>query len=139
KWRCATRVGKRHGSSRVLVGMAPQWPRSSAVCAARGRARQWHGGCNSRAYHERIGLREPLALAAGRLELRGANMNTDILQGRWEQLKGKARIKWGKLTNDDIDQIKGERQKLVGKLREKYGLAQERAEQDVDDWLETHH
>jgi uncharacterized protein YjbJ (UPF0337 family) len=66
-------------------------------------------------------------------------MNQDILQGRWEQLKGKARIKWGKLTNDDIDQIKGERQKLVGKLRERYGLATERAEQDVDDWLETHH
>jgi uncharacterized protein YjbJ (UPF0337 family) len=66
-------------------------------------------------------------------------MNQDILQGRWEQLKGKARIKWGKLTNDDIDQIKGVRQKLVGKLRERYGLATERAEQDVDDWLETHH
>jgi uncharacterized protein YjbJ (UPF0337 family) len=66
-------------------------------------------------------------------------MNQDILQGRWEQLKGKARVKWGKLTNDDIDQIKGERQKLVGKLRERYGLATERAEQDVDDWLETHH
>jgi uncharacterized protein YjbJ (UPF0337 family) len=66
-------------------------------------------------------------------------MNQDILQGRWEQLKGKARIKWGKLTNDDIDQIQGERQKLVGKLRERHGLATERAEQDVDDWLETHH
>jgi len=66
-------------------------------------------------------------------------MNQDILQGRWEQLKGKARIKWGKLTSDDIDQIKGQRQNLVGKLRERYGLATERAEQDVDDWLETHH
>jgi len=65
-------------------------------------------------------------------------MNHDIFQGQWEQLKGKARIKWGKLTNDDIDQIKGERQKLVGKLRERYGVAQERAEQDVDDWLDTH-
>ena len=66
-------------------------------------------------------------------------MNSDILQGRWEQLKGNARIKWGKLTNDDIDQIKGQRQKLVGKLRERYGLAQERAEQDVEDWLESQH
>ena len=66
-------------------------------------------------------------------------MNNDILQGKWEQLKGKARIKWGKLTNDDMDQIRGEREKLVGKLRERYGLAQERAESDVDDWLETQH
>jgi uncharacterized protein YjbJ (UPF0337 family) len=66
-------------------------------------------------------------------------MNNDILQGKWAQLKGKARIKWGKLTNDDIDQIRGERQKLVGKLRERYGLARERAESDVEDWLETQH
>lgn len=66
-------------------------------------------------------------------------MNNDILQGKWEQLKGQARIKWGKLTNDDIDQIQGEREKLVGKLRERYGLAQERAESDVEDWLGTHH
>jgi uncharacterized protein YjbJ (UPF0337 family) len=70
---------------------------------------------------------------------RSQAMNHDILQGRWEQLKGNARVKWGKLTNDDIDQIKGERDKLVGKLRERYGLATERAEQDVDDWLQTHH
>src|SRR6186713_234217 len=69
----------------------------------------------------------------------GDGMNNDILQGKWEQLKGKARIKWGKLTNDDMDQIQGEREKLVGKLRERYGLAQERAESDVDDWLETQH
>jgi uncharacterized protein YjbJ (UPF0337 family) len=65
-------------------------------------------------------------------------MNTDVLQGKWEQLKGRARVKWGKLTSDDVEQIKGEREKLVGKLRERYGLAQDRAESEVNDWLETH-
>lgn len=66
-------------------------------------------------------------------------MNTDILQGKWQQLKGEARIKWGKLTDDDLDQIEGQREKLVGKLRERYGLARDRAERDVDDWLITKH
>ena len=64
-------------------------------------------------------------------------MNQDILQGKWEQLKGEARVKWGKLTNDDIDQIEGQREKLVGKLRERYGLARDRAERDVDEWLKN--
>ena len=64
-------------------------------------------------------------------------MNSDILQGRWEQLKGKALVKWGKLTNDDLDQIEGEREKLVGKLRERYGLARERAESEVEEWLDS--
>ena len=65
-------------------------------------------------------------------------MNNDVFQGKWEQFKGSARVKWGKLTNDDVEQIKGEREKLVGKLREHYGLARDRAESEVNAWLETH-
>ena len=64
-------------------------------------------------------------------------MNSDILQGRWQQLKGEARVKWGKLTNDDIDQIEGERERLVGKIRERYGIARDKAEREVDDWINT--
>jgi uncharacterized protein YjbJ (UPF0337 family) len=64
-------------------------------------------------------------------------MNADILKGKWEQLKGDARIKWGKLTNDDLDQVEGMREKLVGKVRERYGLARDRAELEVDDWLKS--
>jgi uncharacterized protein YjbJ (UPF0337 family) len=66
-------------------------------------------------------------------------MNSDILQGKWQQLKGEARVKWGKLTDDDMDQIEGQREKLVGKLRERYGLARDRAERDVDEWLKNTH
>jgi uncharacterized protein YjbJ (UPF0337 family) len=64
-------------------------------------------------------------------------MNSDILQGRWQQLKGKALVKWGRLTNDDVDQIEGERERLVGKLRERYGLEREKAEREVDDWIKA--
>lgn len=62
-------------------------------------------------------------------------MNSDILQGRWQQLKGKALARWGKLTNDDVDQIEGERARLVGKLRERYGIEREKAEREVDAWI----
>jgi uncharacterized protein YjbJ (UPF0337 family) len=65
-------------------------------------------------------------------------MNSDILKGRWQQLKGQALVKWGKLTNDDLDQIAGQRDKLVGKLRERYGLERDRAEADIDNWLNSH-
>jgi uncharacterized protein YjbJ (UPF0337 family) len=62
-------------------------------------------------------------------------MNSDILSGRWEQLKGKTRAKWGELTLDDVDLIEGNAQRLVGLLQERYGLDREQAEQEVDDWL----
>jgi uncharacterized protein YjbJ (UPF0337 family) len=65
-------------------------------------------------------------------------MNTDILKGRWQMLKGQALTQWGKLTNDDLDQIEGQREKLIGKLRERYGIERDRAEVEVDAWLNSH-
>jgi uncharacterized protein YjbJ (UPF0337 family) len=62
-------------------------------------------------------------------------MNTDILKGKWQQLKGEAKIQWGKLTDDDIDQVEGNAQKLIGKVQERYGYDRARAEREVDDWL----
>lgn len=58
-------------------------------------------------------------------------MNSDILEGKWLQMKGKLRDRWGDLTNDDVDQIAGKRDKLVGILQEKYGHAREVAEEEV--------
>ncbi len=63
-------------------------------------------------------------------------MNRDVLQGQWTQLKGKVREQWGKLTDDDFDQIQGNAEKLIGKLQERYGRNREQAEQDLDRWLE---
>lgn len=62
-------------------------------------------------------------------------MNEDIIKGKWEQLKGKAKEKWGELTNDDLDIIEGKRDQLAGKIRKKYGRTKEEAEKEIDDWL----
>lgn len=62
-------------------------------------------------------------------------MNEDTLKGQWMQLKGKVREQWGKLTNDDIDQIHGQTQQLIGRIQERYGIAREEAERQVNDWM----
>jgi uncharacterized protein YjbJ (UPF0337 family) len=62
-------------------------------------------------------------------------VNWDIIQGKWNQLKGDARIQWGKITDDEWDQIAGNKDKLVGKLQEKYGWAREDAEQRADQYF----
>jgi uncharacterized protein YjbJ (UPF0337 family) len=60
---------------------------------------------------------------------------TDILAGQWQQLRGQAKIWWNELTDDELDQIAGHRDKLVGKLRERYGWEQMKAEHEVDRFL----
>lgn len=59
----------------------------------------------------------------------------DVIKGKWNQLKGDARVQWGKLTDDDWDQIAGHRDKLVGRLQERYGWEKNEAERNVDDWF----
>ena len=62
-------------------------------------------------------------------------MNTDILKGKWTQVKGDVRTKWGKLTDDDITQIQGDAEKMIGKLQERYGWAREQAQKELDQFL----
>jgi uncharacterized protein YjbJ (UPF0337 family) len=62
-------------------------------------------------------------------------MNRDTLKGQWTQLKGKVREQWGKLTDDEIEQMQGNTEQLIGKLQERYGRTREQAEQEVDRWL----
>jgi uncharacterized protein YjbJ (UPF0337 family) len=59
-------------------------------------------------------------------------MNQDILQGKWTQLKGRVKEQWGKLTDDDLDQIAGRSEQLVGKVQERYGIARDEAQRQVD-------
>jgi uncharacterized protein YjbJ (UPF0337 family) len=59
-------------------------------------------------------------------------MNTTQLKGLWHQLKGEAKVQWGKLTDDDLDQIEGNAEKLAGKLQEKYGYTKEQAEKEIE-------
>lgn len=61
-------------------------------------------------------------------------MNWDQIKGNWTQVKGKAQQQWGELTGDDLDKIEGKREELVGKIQERYGIAKEEAEKQVDDF-----
>jgi uncharacterized protein YjbJ (UPF0337 family) len=62
-------------------------------------------------------------------------MNSDQLQGKWKQMKGSIKEKWGKLTDDDIDVINGQQEKLVGRIQERYGIAKNEAQKQVDEWM----
>jgi uncharacterized protein YjbJ (UPF0337 family) len=62
-------------------------------------------------------------------------MNQDTLKGQWTQLKGAVREQWGKLTDDDLDQIQGRSEQLVGKIQERYGIARDEAQRQVDTWM----
>jgi uncharacterized protein YjbJ (UPF0337 family) len=64
-------------------------------------------------------------------------MNWDQIEGKWKQAKGSLKQQWGKLTDDDLDVIAGQRDKLVGKLQERYGYAKEDAQRKADEWAKT--
>ncbi len=61
-------------------------------------------------------------------------MNRDDLQGKWKQLKGSVKEKWGRLTDDDINIVEGKYDQLIGKIQERYGIARDEAERQVRDW-----
>ncbi len=61
-------------------------------------------------------------------------MNEDRVQGKWKQMKGALKSRWGKLTDDDLDVIEGQKDQLVGKVQERYGIAKDEAQKQVDEW-----
>jgi uncharacterized protein YjbJ (UPF0337 family) len=65
-------------------------------------------------------------------------MNWDQIEGKWKQLTGSIKAKWGDLTDDEITEIEGNREKLEGKLQETYGRTREQAQAEVDEWLSKH-
>jgi uncharacterized protein YjbJ (UPF0337 family) len=64
-------------------------------------------------------------------------MNWDQIEGKWKQLKGEAKTRWGKLTDDDLDVVAGQRDKLVGRIQERYGIAKDQAQREVEEWNST--
>lgn len=61
-------------------------------------------------------------------------MNSDRMKGKWKQLKGAAKVRWGKLTDDDLEVIDGQQEQLIGIIQERYGIAQEAAQKQVEEW-----
>jgi uncharacterized protein YjbJ (UPF0337 family) len=61
-------------------------------------------------------------------------MNWDQIEGKWKQLTGSARAHWGKLTDDDIQTLTGQKDHLVGKIQERYGITKAEAEMQADAW-----
>ncbi len=61
-------------------------------------------------------------------------MDADRIKGNWKQLRGAAQEQWGKLTNDDLDVVEGQRDQLVGKIQERYGIEKDEARRQVDEW-----
>jgi uncharacterized protein YjbJ (UPF0337 family) len=61
-------------------------------------------------------------------------MNWDVIKGKWTQLTGQVKEKWGKLTDDDLKTIGGRKDQLVGKIQERYGYARDAAEREVDEF-----
>lgn len=65
-------------------------------------------------------------------------VNWDVIRGKWNQLKGDMRVQWGKLTDDDMERIGGNKDKLVGTLQERYGWDKEHAEREADTFMSKH-
>jgi len=61
-------------------------------------------------------------------------MNWERIQGNWKQVVGKAKMQWGKLTDDELNVISGKRDQLAGKIQERYGVAKEVADTQISDW-----
>ena len=62
-------------------------------------------------------------------------MNRDILVGQWKQLKGKVKQQWGRLTDDELDQIDGRYDELAGLIQERYGYSRDEAVNELDMFL----
>lgn len=64
-------------------------------------------------------------------------MNFDQIKGKWDQLKGDAKIHWGRLTDDDLKVASGNKDQLVGRIQERYGVTKEEAENQIKEWLHS--
>jgi uncharacterized protein YjbJ (UPF0337 family) len=65
-------------------------------------------------------------------------MSWDKIEGQWKQVTGKVKVQWGKLTDQDLTVINGKRDQLIGKIQERYGIAKDEAEKQVNEFTNTH-
>lgn len=58
----------------------------------------------------------------------------DQISSRWKRLSRDIKKQWGELTDAEVVQVNGRREILAEKIQEKYGIAQEEAQQQIDEW-----
>ena len=66
-------------------------------------------------------------------------MNWDQVKGNWKEFKGQVKQQWGKLTDDDLTQIDGKREELVGRIQSRYGYEKDQAEKELDTFCSSCH
>jgi uncharacterized protein YjbJ (UPF0337 family) len=64
-------------------------------------------------------------------------MDRNRIEGNWKQFKGRAKEKWGRLTDDDLDVINGRQEQLEGKIQDRYGFAKDQVKKDVEAWFRS--
>lgn len=64
-------------------------------------------------------------------------MNTDMLEGKWKEIKGSVRAKWGELTDDEVEQVAGNTERLAGLIQQKYGRSKDEAKREVNDFIDS--
>ena len=65
-------------------------------------------------------------------------MNADVLKGQWKEIKGEIKAQWGKLTDNDLTEIEGNEEKLLGFLQKKYGYAEDKAAQEYKNFMKRY-
>ena len=63
-------------------------------------------------------------------------MNWDIIEGKWDQFKGQLKSSFAKLTDDDLKNLSGKRERVIGKVQERYGVRKDEAERRIDAWID---
>jgi uncharacterized protein YjbJ (UPF0337 family) len=79
-----------------------------------------------------------LAAVMAAITLPAMAINWDEVSGDWKQFEGKVQKQWGKLTNNDLQEAKGDRTILAGKIQERYGISKDEADRQVKNWLDSH-
>jgi uncharacterized protein YjbJ (UPF0337 family) len=69
--------------------------------------------------------------------MKALQMDWDRVEGNWKESMGNIKHKWGKLTDDDLSQINGQRDQLEGRIQQRYGFSKDRVRQDIDAWLKA--
>jgi uncharacterized protein YjbJ (UPF0337 family) len=74
------------------------------------------------------------AVTARNAPHRSPDMNDDVFKGQWKQLRGEIKMRWNKLTDDDVDTVDGAMEKLEGRLQERYGWEKEKTKLEIQAW-----